>query len=121
MISNDDESKAHDDIINSLSHAQSEIDALIAVEEAKTVIYYTTVQKGQDDICEDLDFCVESENDDDVFGIECDEHGVIKLASDCELAIGGSEQCIHDCLDPDSEHYEDGRPEWASHTRYECV
>ena len=126
MISNDDESKAHDDIINNLSRAQSILDTLIATEQAKTVIYYKVVQKGYDSICEDLDFCRDSENDDDVFGIECDEHGVIKLGADDYLAIGGSEECITDRLEPHfnadgtcrTDDYEDGKPEWMDTIRY---
>ena len=121
MISNDDDSKAHDAIISAFDTAQSELDKLIAVEEAKTVIYYKVIRKEHDSICEDLSFCVESENDDDVFAVECTKEGVIKMDADDYLACAGSEECCCELLDPESEWYEEGRPEWASTTRYEYV
>ena len=121
MISNDDDSKAHDAIISAFDTAQSELDKLIAVEKAKTVIYYKIVRKEYDSICEDLSFCVDSENDDDVFAVECTKEGVINMDADDYLACSGSEECCCELLDPESEWYEEGKPEWASHTRYEYV
>ena len=39
--------------------------------------YFTIIQKGQDAICEDLHFCCDSENEDDVFGVACDEEVIL--------------------------------------------
>ena len=64
--------------------------------------YFTIIQKGQDAICEDLHFCCDSENEDDVFGVACDEAGNIDMEADDYLAVSGSEDSIFEILDGDS-------------------